>query len=81
MPWLGYVIGYLVAGILGQNHKDRLAIGLETGIQNTGISIFLLRFALPQPQADLTTVVPVSVAVMTPVPLLIYYIVQRIYQW
>lgn len=74
-------MGYLVAGVFRQNHKDRLAIALETGVQNTGISIFLLRFALEQPEADLTTVVPVSVAIMTPVPLLIYYVVQKIYQW
>lgn len=80
LPWIGYVAGYLAAGIFGQNHKDRLAIGLETGIQNTGISIFLLRLSLQQPEADLTTVVPVSVAVMTPIPLLIYYIVLRIRQ-
>lgn len=81
LPWIGYVAGYLAAGLFGQNHKDRLAIGLETGIQNTGISIFLLRLSLPQPAADLTTVVPVSVAIMTPVPLLIYYIVLKIHQW
>lgn len=81
LPWLAYVTGYLVAGIFGQCHKDRLAIGLEAGIQNTGISIFLLRLSLPQPQADLTTVVPVSVAIMTPIPLLCYFICQKIYQW
>jgi len=81
LPWLGYVVGYLAAGIFGQNHKDRLAIGLEAGIQNTGISIFLLRLTLTQPQADLTTVVPVAVAIMTPVPLICYYIVQKAYQW
>ncbi|XP_037025029.1 ileal sodium/bile acid cotransporter-like isoform X2 [Bradysia coprophila] len=80
LPWIGYVAGYLAAGVFGQNHKDRLAIGLETGIQNTGISIFLLRLSLPQPAADLTTVVPVAVAIMTPVPLLIFYIALRIHQ-
>lgn len=80
LPWIGYVAGYLAAGVFGQNHKDRLAIGLETGVQNTGIAIFLLRLSLPQPEADLTTVVPVSVAIMTPVPLLFYYIALRIHQ-
>ncbi len=81
LPWLGYVVGYLLAGVFGRNHSDRLTIALETGIQNEGISIFLLRFALPQPHADLTTVVPVSAAIMTPLPLIVYYIVQKIYQW
>lgn len=54
LPWLGYLLGYIVAMVLGQNPADSLTIAIETGIQNTGIAIFLLR-ALPQPQADLTT--------------------------
>lgn len=55
LPWLGYLFGFLVAKILRQPTPDCLTIGIETGVQNTGISIFLLRFSLPQPQADLTT--------------------------
>lgn len=70
-----------MAILLRQNRKDALTIAIEAGIQNTGISIFLLRFSLPQPQADLTTVMPVSVAIMTPIPLIILYIYQRIQSW
>ncbi|CAG4978844.1 unnamed protein product [Colias eurytheme] len=78
IPWLGYVLGYLVAVACRQNHPDALAISIETGIQNTGIAIFLLRYALPQPEADLTTVVPVSVAIMTPIPMTLIYIYQKL---
>ncbi|XP_038219705.1 sodium/bile acid cotransporter-like isoform X3 [Zerene cesonia] len=78
IPWLGYVAGYLVAVACRQNHPDALAISIETGIQNTGIAIFLLRYALPQPEADLTTVVPVSVAIMTPIPMTLIYIYQKL---
>ncbi|XP_022121017.2 ileal sodium/bile acid cotransporter isoform X3 [Pieris rapae] len=78
IPWLGYVAGYLVAIACKQSHPDALAISIETGIQNTGIAIFLLRYALPQPEADLTTVVPVSVAIMTPIPMTMIYIYQKI---
>ncbi|CAH0721189.1 unnamed protein product, partial [Brenthis ino] len=78
VPWLGYASGYLLARALRQPHADALAISIETGIQNTGIAIFLLRYALPQPEADLTTVVPVSVAIMTPVPMTAIYIYQKI---
>lgn len=63
----------MVATIFRQKHEDRLAIAIEAGVQNTGIAIFVLRFALGQPQADLTTVIPVAVAIMTPFPLLMYY--------
>ena len=34
--------------------QDVIAIAIETGIQNTGVAILLLRFSLPQPDADLT---------------------------
>ncbi|XP_073963462.1 ileal sodium/bile acid cotransporter-like isoform X2 [Choristoneura fumiferana] len=78
LPWLGYGFGYGIARIFRQPHVDALAISMETGVQNTGISIFLLRYALPQPQADLTTVVPVSVAIMTPVIPTCIFVVQKI---
>ncbi|XP_018567523.1 solute carrier family 10 member 6 isoform X2 [Anoplophora glabripennis] len=78
LPWLGYVAGYLLAKLFKQPPPDCLTIAIEVGIQNTGIAIFLLRFALPQPQADLTTVVPVAVAIMTPFPLLAIFIYKKI---
>lgn len=77
LPWLGYLAGYSISRILNQPTKDRLAISIEAGIQNTGIAIFILRFALGQPEADLTTIIPVSVAIMTPLPLLGFYICLR----
>ncbi|XP_026323058.1 sodium/bile acid cotransporter 5-like isoform X2 [Hyposmocoma kahamanoa] len=80
IPWLGYAFGYALARVCRQPHPDALAISIETGIQNTGISIFLLRYALPQPAADLTTVVPVAVAIMTPIPMTCIYVVQKIMQ-
>ncbi|KAI4460516.1 sodium-bile acid cotransporter [Holotrichia oblita] len=78
LPWLGYVLAWIFAKICRQNSKDSLTIAIEAGIQNTGISIFLLRVVLPQPEADLTTVAPVAVATMTPIPLFLLYICQKI---
>ncbi|XP_017780480.1 PREDICTED: P3 protein-like, partial [Nicrophorus vespilloides] len=77
LPWLGYTVAWLLAVFFKQPNKDALVIAIETGIQNTGISIYLLRFCLSQPEADLTTVVPVSVAIMTPIPLLLLWIAQK----
>lgn len=74
---MGYMFGWLSAKIFRQPAPDCIAISVETGIQNTGIAIFLLTFALEQPTADLTTVVPVSVAIMTPFPLLAVYLIQK----
>lgn len=81
LPWLGYLLGYICARLSKQTAADCMAIALETGIQNTGIAIFLLRLALPQPAADLTTVIPVSVAIMTPLPLLCLLIGLRCHSW
>lgn len=50
-------MAWLLSVVFRQNYEDRLAIAIEAGIQNTGIAIFVLRYALPQPEADLTTVV------------------------
>lgn len=55
IPWMGYTVGYIVAKILRQPNPDATAIAVEIGIQNTGISIFLLRFSLDSLYADLTT--------------------------
>ncbi|XP_019873560.1 ileal sodium/bile acid cotransporter-like isoform X2 [Aethina tumida] len=78
LPYLGYLLAYIMAKVLKQSQPDCLAIAIEAGIQNTGIAIFLLRFSLPQPEADLTTVAPVAVAIMTPFPLLFMYIYKKI---
>ncbi|KAJ8946945.1 hypothetical protein NQ314_008744 [Rhamnusium bicolor] len=78
LPWLGYVAGYLLAKVFNQTPADCITIAIEVGIQNTGIAIFLLRFALPQPQADLTTVAPVAVATLTPFPLLFLFLYKKL---
>ncbi|XP_016924092.3 ileal sodium/bile acid cotransporter [Drosophila suzukii] len=78
LPGLGYIFAWLAAKLLHQNAADALTIAIETGIQNTGIAIFLLTTTLESPESDLTTVVPVAVAVMTPFPLLGIYLYKRI---
>ncbi|KAH8304879.1 hypothetical protein KR018_006036 [Drosophila ironensis] len=77
LPGLGYLLAWLAAKLLHQNTADALTIAIETGIQNTGTAIFLLTTTLDEPEADLTTVVPVSVAMMTPLPLLGIYLYKR----
>ncbi|XP_012536492.1 ileal sodium/bile acid cotransporter isoform X2 [Monomorium pharaonis] len=81
LPWLGFTFGFIIAYICKQPQADIRAIAIETGIQNTGVAIFLLRFTLKPPANDLTTVVPVSAAMMTPVPLAILFIIKLFYQY
>ena len=80
LPWLGYMSGWIAAKCFKCAPGDAMAIAIETGVQNTGIAIYLLRFSLEQPEGDLTTVVPVSVACMTPVPLTLLFLGQLLYK-
>lgn len=76
--WSGFVIGLIASSLLGQPIVDRIAIAIETGVQNTGVAIVLLGLSLPQPDADLASVVPVAASVMTPIPLTIVYLIIKI---
>ena len=76
LPWLGFGFGCMFSKLCGQERKDIIAIAIETGIQNTGMAIFMLWFTLDHPAGDLAAVVPVAVATLTPFPLLaalLYY--------
>merc|ERR1712080_508236 len=71
LPWLGFAFGCLFSKLCRRERKDIIAIAIETGIQNTGMSIFMLWFTLSHPAGDLAAVVPVAVATLTPFPLLL----------
>merc|ERR1719309_1042746 len=70
LPWLGFTFGCLLSKASGRPPQDTIAIAIETGIQNTGMSIFMLWFTRDHPAGDLAAVVPVAVATLTPFPLL-----------
>jgi sodium/bile acid cotransporter 3/5 len=59
LPWFGFGFGCLLSQLCKRERKDILAIAIETGIQNTGMSIFMLWFTLDHPAGDLAAVVPV----------------------
>ncbi|KAE9553748.1 hypothetical protein FO519_003058 [Halicephalobus sp. NKZ332] len=70
------MFGCLTSIILGQNPKDVTAIAIETGVQNTGIAIMILKFSFPD--ADTSILMPVIVACSTPFPLLVSYGIHRL---
>uniref|UniRef100_A0A1B6CY20 Uncharacterized protein n=1 Tax=Clastoptera arizonana TaxID=38151 RepID=A0A1B6CY20_9HEMI len=78
LPFFGYLFGAILAKSFNLSIEDIIAISVETGVQNTGIAIFMLQFSLGQPEADLTTVAPVAVAAMTPLPLLCMCAIQKL---
>lgn len=68
-------IGFLLAMSFGKPLEDLIAIAIETGVQNTGVSIVVLGLSLQQPDADLASAVPVAASLMTPIPLTVAYLV------
>jgi len=79
LPWLGFAFGCTIARLAGRPVEDVTAIAIETGLQNTGISIFVLWFTFDHgPLGDMASVVPVAVAMMTPVPLLAALAFQKV---
>jgi len=62
LPYIGFLLSGVVAFILRQPPPRILTIAIETAIQNTGLPIILMKFSLPQPDADLAVVGPVTVA-------------------
>ena len=78
LPYVGFSLSGLVAFILRQPPPRILTIAIETGIQNTGLPIILMKFSLPQPDADLSIVAPVVIAMFTPLPLWVAFSVMEI---
>ena len=69
LPYVGFLLSGVVAFILRQPAPRILTIAIETGIQNTGLPIILMKFSLPQPDADLSVVSPIVIAMFMPLPL------------
>ena len=54
LPWIGFLLGFSIAKLSKRPMEDVIAIAIETGVQNTGMSIFLLWLTLDQPLGDMT---------------------------
>jgi len=55
VPWTGYLLGLVTSLTARLSKPDIISMTVESGIQNTGIAIFMLKFCLEQPAADITT--------------------------
>ncbi|XP_067942698.1 P3 protein-like [Watersipora subatra] len=59
----GGVLGFLIALACQQGKTLAITIGVETAIQNLKIVTIMLRTSLPQPWADISSAVPISMIV------------------
>lgn len=71
IPYCGFAFGAFVAFITKHDRKRILTIAIETGIQNTGISIVMLQLSLPPPDSDIGMVSPIVCSIFTPIPMAI----------
>ncbi|VDN97662.1 unnamed protein product [Rodentolepis nana] len=78
LPTFGYLVGLLAALICRRPWPVVTAISVETGVQNVGIAILILIYAIPQPQGDLGAVMPIIISLTTPLFLLIWFVVRCI---
>ncbi|XP_061197377.1 ileal sodium/bile acid cotransporter-like [Saccostrea echinata] len=71
VPYCGFFFGAVVAFLTRHDRQKILTIAIETGIQNTGISIVMLQLSLPLPDSDIGIVAPIICSVFTPIPMAI----------
>ena len=80
LPYLGFILGGIVALICRMPRHRIVTIAVETGIQNTGIAIVLLLLSLPHPESDISITAPITSAIFTPLPIWVAIAVRYIYQ-
>ncbi|CAI2731281.1 unnamed protein product [Schistosoma spindalis] len=74
LPWLGFCIASLFTFILRQSRKLVITVAIETGIQNIGVGILVLLYTMPKPIGELGAIMPITVAMVTPIPLCLIYL-------
>jgi predicted Na+-dependent transporter len=77
LPFLGFLIGGLIAWASRVNWKHIKTIGIEAGIQNTGIAFMIIMYSFPQPYATQAVIVPMVVSFLSTKPFWIILIIRN----
>ena len=77
LPYLGFLLGAVLAWICGLPWIHVKTIGIEAGIQNTGIAFMIMFYSFPQPYAAKATIVPLVVAFLTTKPFWLIYMIRN----
>ncbi|XP_013397631.1 ileal sodium/bile acid cotransporter-like [Lingula anatina] len=80
LPYAGFIAGGLVTLATRQSWERIKTVAIETGIQNVGVAVVLLRFSLPSPEGDIACIAPIGAAIFTPLPLMLWVIGYLIYK-
>ena len=71
LPYIGTFTSGLVAHMAGQPWYRVKTVAIETALQNTALTLFMLRYTLPQPEADIASVMPLIGTIFAPLPLIV----------
>ncbi|CAH8578250.1 unnamed protein product [Heterobilharzia americana] len=74
LPWIGFSLAALFTLVLKQSRQLIVTVALETGIQNVGVAILVLLYSMPKPAGELGAIIPITVAMLTPIPLYFIYL-------
>ncbi|CAF1124907.1 unnamed protein product [Adineta steineri] len=77
LPFLGFLFGALLAWISRLSWTHIKTIGIEAGIQNTGVAFMIIFYSFPQPYASQAAIVPMIVAFLTTKPFWIILIIRN----
>ncbi|XP_071948446.1 ileal sodium/bile acid cotransporter-like [Antedon mediterranea] len=64
-PLVGGLLGFGISKITRREREQAITIALETGIQNSVLATTVIRFAYPQPEADLVSRMPLLITITT----------------
>ena len=78
LPMMAFCTGSLAGYLTRREEIFVKVISTETTILNCLAVLTMIRFSLPQPQADLTSALPIWVLVMTPFPFFSTFIFQKL---
>ncbi|VEL28580.1 unnamed protein product [Protopolystoma xenopodis] len=78
LPWCGFLFSGLLAWLCCQDWPRILTISIEAGIQNILIAMLVLNYTMPQPDGDLGSIMPIMVAIFTPIPLYLALLVKSV---
>ena len=69
LPAFGYLFGGIFAWMSRLSWTQIKTVGIETGMQNTGIAFIIIMYSFPQPYATQAMFIPMFVTLFTPIPL------------
>ncbi|KAI0214454.1 P3 protein [Lamellibrachia satsuma] len=78
LPYVGFLLGAVLAAVCRQSRARIITIALETGIQNIGLPILVIQHSLPHPESDIAMIGPIAVAIATPLPLWLGLAIQEV---